>query len=189
MVEPGEENLSALFAELGQGAEPGALLPQLYGELRRLAAVQFEDERAGHTLQPTALVNEAWLRMNRSGVAIEGRGHFFRLAARVMRQILIDHARRRAASKRGGAGERISLCEALEGGAESEVDLLELEDALEELTRLGPEQARLVELRFYGGLSIDEAAEALAISRTRAVEQWRAAKAWLADELGHGDEA
>jgi RNA polymerase sigma factor (TIGR02999 family) len=188
-VEPRHANddLTRLLADFDAGEQRtlGALLPLVYGELRRLAAAQFAEERTGHTLQPTALVNEAWLRLaDQPGLVLESRAHFFRLAARVMRQVLIDHARARAAMKRGGANERLSLTEVLDPGTGPEVDLLDLEDALVELGRLSPEQARLVELRFFAGFSIDEAALALSISRTRAVEQWRAAKAWLADELG-----
>lgn len=178
-----------ILADFGSGdrSAAGALLPKVYDELRRLAAVHFSDERPDHTLQPTALVNEAYLRLaDQPGLKVTSRGHFFRLASKVMRQILIDHARARGAAKRGGGGEKITLSESIGRAAEPEVDLLALEDALAELAQLGPDQARLVELRFYGGLTIDEAADALGMSRTRAVEEWRAAKAWLAAEMGDG---
>lgn len=190
MNELNEPDVTRMLADFGSGdrSAMNALLPKVYDELRRLAATHFADERIGHTLQPTALVNEAYLRMaDQSGLKVTSRGHFFRLASKVMRQILIDHARARHAAKRGGAGEQITLSDFTDGSSGPDVDILALEEALERLARFSPDQARLVELRFYGGLTIDETADALGISRTLAVEEWRAAKAWLADELAAGE--
>ena len=161
------------------------LLPQLQQELRRLARHQMRDERAHHTLQPTALVNEAYVRLAEQHVVrFEDEGHFRRLAARAMRQILVDYARARHAAKRGGARTTIQLDEAMEvarpaGG----VDLLRLDDALDALAKLDERQSRVVELRFFGGLSIPETAEALGVSRATVENDWRTAKLWLRREL------
>ncbi len=180
-------SVTRILADFGSGdAAARELLPLVYDELRRLAASHFEDERVGHTLQPTALVNEAFLRMaGDNGIKVADRAHFFRLASKIMRQILVDHARRKNAVKRGGEGERITLDDSFPGPVNrSDVDLLALEEALERLATFSPDKARLVELRFFGGLSIEEAADALDISRTQASREWRTARAWLADELG-----
>lgn len=179
-------SVTRILADFGSGdAAARELLPLVYDELRRLAASHFEDERVGHTLQPTALVNEAYLRMaSDAGIKVENRAHFFRLASKVMRQILVDHARGKEALKRGGAGERITLDDSFPGPSGPDVDLLDLEESLERLAAFSPDKARLVELRFFGGLSIEEAADALNISRTQATREWRMARAWLAEELG-----
>lgn len=163
------------------------LLPHVYEELRRLAATHFADERIDHTLQPTALVNEAYLQMARErSLRISNRAHFFRLASKVMRQILVDHARAKAALKRGGDGQRVTIDDSFEAGAGSDIDVLALEEALDRLASFSATKARLVELRFFAGLTIEEAAEALEISRTQATREWRTARAWLADELKQG---
>lgn len=163
------------------------LLPHAYEELRRLASTHFADERGDHTLQPTALVNEAFLRLaSDTSIRVSSRGHFFRLASKVMRQILVDHARSKLAQKRGGQAERITISGLASGetvGALEYCDLLGLEEALQRLAKLSGEKARLVELRYFGGLTIEEAADALGISRTQASRDWRMARAWLADEL------
>lgn len=162
-----------------------SLLPRLQQELRRLARHQMRDERAHHTLQPTALVNEAYVRLaEQNVVSFEDEGHLRRLAARVMRQVLVDYARARHAEKRGGGRTAIQLDEAMEvarpvGG----VDLLHLDDALDELAKLDERQSRVVELRFFGGLSIPETAEALGVSRATVENDWRIAKLWLRREL------
>lgn len=180
------DSVTRILADLGaaQGVAR-ELLPVVYDELRRLAASHFADERANHTLQPTALVNEAFLRIAGDGsVRIEGRAHFFRLASKVMRQVLIDHARAKTAQRRGGSAQTITLASDIEAPGSSAIDLLALEEALESLSALSPQKARLVELRFFGGLSIEEAADAIDMSRTQATREWRTARAWLADELG-----
>ncbi len=189
MQQLGNSDVTRILADFGSDDSTAkALLPLVYDELRRLAAMHFEDERASHTLQPTALVNEAFIQMAKdSALKVTGRGHFFRLASKVMRQILVDHARAKNALKRGGGGERITLDDSFPGAEGPNVDLLALEEALAKLAALSPAKARLVELRFFGGLSIEEAADALDISRTQATREWRTARAWLADELGKGD--
>ncbi len=184
-------SVTRILTDFGSGEVAARqLLPLVYDELRRLAASHFESERVGHTLQPTALVNEAYLRMaSDAGLKIANRAHFFRLASKVMRQILVDHARSKEALKRGGAGERITLDDSFPGPSGPAVDLLDLDESLERLAAFSPDKARLVELRFFGGLSIEEAADALNISRTQATREWRMARAWLAEELGRGANA
>jgi len=158
-------------------------LGEVYDELRALAAGYLGRERAGHTLQPTALVHEAFLRLARQD---PGRwndsGHFCALAAGVMRRVLVDHARRRQTSKRGGAPERVTLAGIASPG-EEELDLLSLDDALRELANLSPRQAQVVELRFFGGLTLDEAAQHLEVARSTAAADWKMARAWLNHRL------
>lgn len=179
-------SITRLLADLGQSNDAAMqeLIPRVYDELRRLASTHLREDRAGHTLQPTALVNEAYVRLAESPADdIRGRVHFFRLASKVMRQVLVDHARARAAAKRGGGAHRITLDGALLQAPEGGVDLLMMEEAITRLEALDERMARLVELRFFGGLLEAEAAEALDISRTQASRIWRTARAWLASEL------
>ena len=160
------------------------LLPLVYDELRRLAASYLRRERPGQTLQPTALVHEAYLRLMKDRPdRWQNRAHFCAIAAHSMRQILIERARARGAQKRGGAQPRVTLDEALVPGQAPSVDLVALDEALERLERLDPEQARLVELRFFGGLTIEETAEAMDISPATVKRHWTVARAWLAREL------
>lgn len=199
VAEPDEKSVTEMLSgfRAGDQAAVRALLPRVYEELRRLAAVHFADERPGHTLQPTALVNEAYLRLAESPAVVTSRSHFFRLASKVMRQILLDHARAKNAVKRvggehGGAkgASRVTMDWWGIGGevgeSASAIDILALDDALERLAKLSPEKAKLVELRFFGGMQIEEAADVLEISRTQATREWRTARAWLADELSRG---
>jgi len=164
------------------------LLPRVYDELRALADSYMRRERAGHTLQPTALVHEAFLRMLRLPPgSVQNRVHFFALAAQAMRRILADHARRHRAAKRGGSAVRVPL-ELVEGGAPAaaageDVAADDLDAALEDLAKLDPRQARVVELRFFGGLSIEETAEVLAVSTATVKRDWLVARAWLHREL------
>jgi RNA polymerase sigma factor (TIGR02999 family) len=164
-----------------------SLLPIVYQELRRLAASYLRRERPGQTLQPTALVHEAYLRLMKDRPdRWQNRAHFCAIAAHSMRQILIERARARGAQKRGGAQPRITLDEALVAGdasAEPSVDLVALDLALERLQAIDPEQARLVELRFFGGLTVEETAEAMNISPATVKRHWTVARAWLAREL------
>jgi RNA polymerase sigma factor (TIGR02999 family) len=154
-----------------------------YEELRRLAASVRRDDPAA-TLTPTDLVNEAWLKLRNSPrLAQTSRLHFKRVAARAMRQVLIEAARRRKAGKRGGGVAMVTFDEAIDGAADSAEDLLALDDALEELARLHPRQATLVESRFFGGLEMIEIAELLQVSEATVLRDWRAARAWLAREL------
>lgn len=160
------------------------LLPIVYQELRRLAASYLRRERPGQTLQPTALVHEAYLRLMKDRPdRWQNRAHFCAIAAHSMRQILIERARARGAQKRGGAQPRVTLDEALVAGGEQSFDLLAIDEALERLAAIDPEQARLVELRFFGGLTVEETAEAMNISPATVKRHWAIARAWLAREL------
>jgi RNA polymerase sigma-70 factor, ECF subfamily len=170
-----------------QGDRPSleALMPLVYAELRRLAAHYLRGERAGQTLQPTALVHEAYLKLLKDRPERwQNRAHFCAIAAHAMRQILIERARARDALKRGGGQPRVTFDESLPAKtAEPPVDVIALDAALERLAALDPGQARIVELRFFGGLSIEEAAEAMGISPATVKRHWALARAWLAKEL------
>ena len=161
-----------------------SLLPVVYQELRRLAASYIRREHPGQTLQPTALVHEAYLRLMKDKPGRwKNRAHFCAIAAHSMRQILIERARARGAQKRGGARHRVTLDDALVAGGERSIDLVALDEALERLAAFDPEQARLVELRFFGGLTVEETAEAMNISPATVKRHWAVACAWLAREL------
>ena len=165
-----------------------SLLPIVYQELRRLAASYLRREKPGQTLQPTALVHEAYLRLMKDRPERwQNRAHFCAIAAHSMRQILIERARARGAQKRGGAQPRVTLDEALVAGGERSFDLVALDEALERLAKLDPDQARLVELRFFGGLTIEETAEAMDTSPATVKRHWTVARAWLARELEGGE--
>jgi RNA polymerase sigma-70 factor (ECF subfamily) len=161
-----------------------ALLPLVYDELHRQAARYLRRERVGHTLQTTALINEAYLKLiDQRDVNWQNRAHFFGIAAQAMRRILVDYARQRQSEKRGG-GENLPLEEiALAISAERSVDLVALDEALTQLAKLDERQSRIVELRYFGGLSIEETAETLHISPATVKNDWRTAKAWLYSEL------
>ena len=161
------------------------LLPVVYAELRRIAARQLRRERDGHTLQPTALVHEAYLRLvEQRSVSWESRSHFFGVAAQVMRRVLVDHARRQGAKKRTAGAQRVPLEDAAETAAVDEIPVLLLDHALRRLEKLDPGLAQIVELRAFGGLTIEQAAHVLNVSPTTAKRDWRTAKAWLTNELG-----
>jgi RNA polymerase sigma factor (TIGR02999 family) len=161
-----------------------SLLPLVYKELRRLAAGYLRREKPGQTLQPTALVHEAYLRLMKDRPdRWQNRAHFCAIAAHSMRQILIERARARGAAKRGGARHRVTLDDAFAAGENRSIDLLALDEALERLATMDPEQARLVELRFFGGLTVEETAEAMDISPATVKRHWTIAKAWLTREL------
>jgi RNA polymerase sigma factor (TIGR02999 family) len=165
------------------------MLPLVYDELHRLASSYLSRERPDHTLQPTALVHEAFLRLiNQREVDWRNRAQFLGVAAGLMRRILVNHARDRAAAKRGGERERVSLSlvEVPSGGPD--VDLIALEDALERLAALDERKAKVVELRFFGGLSVEEVAEVLGVSRATVEREWSFARAWLYDALEGGGE-
>lgn len=172
------------------GGDPSALeelVPLVHGELRRLARRAMARERGGHTLQTSALVNEAYLRLvDLSRVRWQDRAHFFAMSARLMRRILVDHARSRASRKRGGGARKVSFDEALVVSKEREADLVALDDALHALASVDPRKSQVVELRFFGGLGVDEAAEALHVSPETVARDWRLAKVWLLRELGGG---
>ncbi|MCC6361131.1 MAG: sigma-70 family RNA polymerase sigma factor [Phycisphaerales bacterium] len=168
------------------GDRPSAaaeLLPIVYEELRRLAATFFSDQRSGHTLQPTALVHEAYLKLVDQTIAWSNRRQFFVVAAAAMRSILIDHARNRGRLKRGGDRERIVLADDPAAPADDALPIESIDQALRRLAELDERKARLVELRFFGGLTLDEAADVLGLARSTASEDWRIARAWLYNEL------
>jgi RNA polymerase sigma-70 factor (ECF subfamily) len=179
-------NPTALLLAWNRG-EPDALdalLPLVYEELRRLAGHYMKRERSGHTLQATALVNEAYLRLIEvRQVRWQNRAHFFAMAARLMRRILVDAARSRGYEKRGGGASMLSLDEALVVPAEPGADLVALDDALTALAAVDSRKSQVVEMRFFGGLSLDETAEALHISRDTVKRDWKMAKLWLLREL------
>jgi RNA polymerase sigma factor (TIGR02999 family) len=162
-----------------------ALTPLVYDELRRMARRYLQRERMGHTLQSTALVNEAFLKLIDQQVSWQNRAHFFGMAAQFMRRILVDHARGRHAAKRGGeAACKLTLDEGIAIASQRDVDVIALDGALERLASLDPQQARIVELRFFAGLSIEETAEVLDISPATVKRDWAMARAWLFRELG-----
>lgn len=159
------------------------LLPLVYTELRKLAERYLHRERPDHTLQATALVHEAYIRLIDQDVSWQNRAHFFGVAAEMMRRILIDHARKHQAAKRGSGGIKISLDDALELTDERATELVALDDALKALAEFDPQKSRIVELRFFGGLSIEETAEVLGIGTATVIRQWKMAKAWLYQEV------
>jgi RNA polymerase sigma factor (TIGR02999 family) len=159
------------------------LLPLVYDELRRLARSYLQRERPGHTLQSTALVNEAYLRLVDQNVSWQNRAHFFGIAAQMMRRILVDHARARDAAKRGAGDFKVTLDEDIAVSGARDVDVIALDIALDNLAELDPQQGRIVELRFFAGLSIEETSEVLSISPATVKRDWAMAKAWLAREM------
>lgn len=167
-------------AQKGDKASLDQLLPLVYQELRRVAANQLQQERGNHTLQPTALVHEAYLRLlEQREVDWRNRTHFFSIAAEMMRRILVNYAIQRKAQKRGDGATHISLEDASSYGEQDDLDVISLNDALERLARFDPDQARIVELRFFGGLTIEEVAEVLDVSPSLVKREWRMAKSWL----------
>jgi RNA polymerase sigma-70 factor, ECF subfamily len=164
----------------GDGTAPEKLLPLVYEELRRLARSYLQNERRDHTLQPTALVHEAYIRLvDWKNVSWQNRAHFFAVAAQVMRKILVDYARQKRAQKRGGGDTVLELDETVSFSSKREIDLILLNEALEDLAKLDPVQEKIIELRFFGGLTIEETAHALKISPATVKREWTAAKAWL----------
>jgi RNA polymerase sigma-70 factor, ECF subfamily len=182
-------DVTALLIEWRQG-DTGALerlVPLVYAELRKVAGAQLRRERAGHSLQATALVHEVYLRLvNVNRMTLESRAHFMAVAARLMRQILVDHARRRLTGKRGGRATMVSLdgvSPAVNPVGPTNIDVLALDEALGELASFDAQQCRIVEMRFFAGLTIDEAAHALGISTATVEREWAVAKAWLYQQL------
>jgi RNA polymerase sigma factor (TIGR02999 family) len=174
----------------GDPAAVNSLLPLVYNELRRLAASHLQRERPGHTLQATALVHEAWLRLvDQTRVEWQNRAHFFGVAARMMRRILVDHARAHAAGKRGGGVIHVSLDNSLEISSERHAELIAVDEALSALAEFDPLKSRIVELRFFGGLSVEEVATVLNSSTATVNRHWRMARAWLYTHITGGPEA
>jgi RNA polymerase sigma factor (TIGR02999 family) len=184
-----QKSISRLLAAWGQG-QPSALdklIPRVYAELRRLARYHLANERPGHTLQATALVNEAYLRLvSAKNNEFQDRVHFFAVAARLMRQILIDHARGNRRLKRGGVRERVDLDTVAIVTTEPCDDLIALDEALTELSATDERKARVVELRFFGGLDVPETAVSLGVSENTVIRDWAMAKAWLTRRLRRG---
>lgn len=183
---PNQSSVTDLLVRAGEGdhAVLDELLPLVYDELRRLARVQLGAERAVHTLQPTALVHEAYFRLvGQRNVDWRNRAQFLGIAAEMMRRILINHAQARRAEKRGGGATRVALDETVSFFEERDVDLIALDDALGALAAVDPRGARVVELRFFGGLGIEETAEVLGVAPATVKRDWSVAKAWLRREL------
>ena len=161
-----------------------ALMPIVYDELRRQASRYLRRERVGHTLQTTALIHEAYLKLiDQHDVNWQNRAHFFAIAAQAMRRILVDYAKTRNREKRGGIGEKVTLDDGMVVSGEKSVDLVALDECLSRLARFDERQARIVELRYFGGLTIEETAEALHVSPATVKSDWRSAKAWLYQEI------
>lgn len=181
------EGVTQLLVEWGNGDQAALdkLMPLVYSELRRLANNYLRRERGNHTLQPTALVNEAYLKLvDQRNARWQNRAQFFGVAAQLMRRILVDHARLHQAQKRGGSDqERLSLTNVEQMSAKPDIDLLALHEALNELAELDPQQSRIVELKFFGGLSIEETAEVLGIGHATVERDWKMARAWLRNKL------
>ena len=180
------KEITRLLEEVGRGERSALdeLWPVVYDELRRLARSLLRGERADHTLQPTALVHEAWVRLIGSEpVTWENRRQFFGVAASAMRRVLVDHARRRLADKRGGGAVKLSLSHADRVAAGTDPDVLALDDALNRLSQIDPDKSRLVELRFFAGLTVEETARVLGQSMRTVERDWTFAKTWLAREL------
>jgi RNA polymerase sigma factor (TIGR02999 family) len=179
-----------LTADSGEAASLDVLVDLLYGELREMAHRQLAREPAGHTLQTTALVHEAWVRLAAgSEVGRRGRTYFFAAAARAMRQVLVDHARRRGAGKRGHGEAAVALDDVQIAAVDSfAAELIDLDVALEKLAKLEPRHARVVECRYFGGLSVEETAEALGVSPRTVKSDWALARAWLYEAVGGRDD-
>lgn len=183
--DPPRPDLAALLAQWRAGDRDALeqLVPMVYDELRDLADSFLRRERDSHTLQPTALAHEAFLRLLGQHATWQSRAHLFGVAAELMRRILVDHARRKRAAKRGGPAGVLQLDDTIDFGETRGVDVIALDDALQALERLDPQQSRIIELRFFTGLSLEETAEALGVSASTVKREWRSARAWLSREL------
>jgi RNA polymerase sigma-70 factor (ECF subfamily) len=184
--------VTALLTQLSKGNQEAAdkLIPLVYKELHRLAEAYMRRERVDHTLQPTALVHEAFIKLvQHHSIDWQSRAHFFGIAAQVMRRVLVDHARGHLRQKRGGVQRRVAMDETLVFAPEQSEELLQLDEALERLAELDPRQGKIVELRFFGGLTVEQTADLLGISPKTVKRDWSMAKAWLHGELkaSHGD--
>lgn len=189
MSQESTHDITRMLIELTDGNTEvvNSILPHIYDELRRLAGSYLRRERADHTLQPTALVHEAYMKLiDQKKVKWQNRAHFFGIAAQVMRRILLDHARKHKADKRGGEAEKLPLEEEiLVVSHEKSNELIALDDALDALAAIDPQKAKIVELRYFGGLSIEETAEVMGVSVPTINRQWRTAKAWLYGQIAN----
>ena len=179
--------ITQLLSKWGEGDKSALnqLVPFVYEELHRRAGQYLRRERSDHTLQATALINEAYLRLvDQKQVDWKNRSHFFGVAAQSMRRILVDHALKHLAAKRGQGTRALSLDEAIQVGAQRAPDLVNLDEALKLLEKIDPQQSRIVELRFFGGLSIEETAQALGLSPASVKREWRVARIWLYNQIG-----
>jgi RNA polymerase sigma factor (TIGR02999 family) len=184
-----QQEITRLLADWGRGdrAALEQLTPLVHAELRRIAQRQMKREQPGHTLQPTALVSEVFLRLaGQAPYQWQDRAHFFAVCARMMRNILVDHARANARDKRGGGAVHVSLSEAATLAAGRSPDLIALSDALERLEALDPQKGRIIDLRFFAGLTLEETADVLGISQTTVRREWRRSKAWLFRAMSAG---
>ncbi|MHC4093822.1 MAG: sigma-70 family RNA polymerase sigma factor [Planctomycetota bacterium] len=175
-----------ILVDLGNGDRSAAkrLMPLVYDELRGLAQRCMQQERAAHTFQATALVHEAYIRLiDQSRVDWKGRAHFFSVAAEMIRRVLVDHARQHHAAKRGGGARKVSLTDSVGALEDPEIDLIALDEVLQELGRLNERHGKVVELRFFGGLSVEETAHVLEVSPQTVRSDWRMARAWLRQRL------
>lgn len=185
-ITPSPQEVTQLLIAWGNGDESALdqLMPLVYEELHRLAHRHISKERPGHTLQTSALINEAFIRLvDQKEVRWQNRAHFFGIAAQMMRRILVDYARSRGYAKRGGRACRVSLTEGLIASAKRSANVIDLDEALQNLATLDPRKSQVVELRFFGGLSIEETAEVLAVSQGTVMRDWTLAKAWLRREM------
>lgn len=179
-------NVTRLLKDAQSGDESALneLFPLIYDELRKLAGIRMNSERANHTLQPTALVHEVYMRLiDQHSVDWQNRAHFFGLASEMMRRILVTHAVAKKTNKRGGEFVHLELDEAISFAGENEIDFIDLDEALNELEKFAPRQAKVVEMRFFGGLTNEEVAEFLKLDERTIKRDWRTAKAWLFEKL------
>ncbi len=189
MSQTSTQDLTQMLIQLSEGKTQVVddILPLIYDELRRLAGNYLRRERSDHTLQPTALVHEAYLKLvDQTQVKWQNRAHFFGIAANIMRRILVDYARQHRADKRGGAAEKLPLEEEILIVSEGKsAELLALDEALENLSKIDSQKSKIVELRYFGGLSVEETAEVLGVSEVTVKRHWRMAKAWLYGQLSN----
>lgn len=183
------QNITQLLVDWSNGDQAALekLIPMVEGELRRLARHYMHQERPGHTLQTTALVNEAYIRLiDQKRVRWQNKAHFLGIAAQIMRRILLDHAKTRHRAKRGGSARQVSLSEVAALSTEESEELIALDDALKKLAKVDDRKSQVIELRYFGGLTVEETAEFLKVSPVTVERDWSLAKAWLRREIGKG---
>ena len=189
MIAPPRQQVTQILTDWGEGGPQVAarLMPLVYDELRQMARRYLQRERSDHTLQATGLVHEAYLRLvDQTAASWENRAHFLAIAAQQMRRILVDHARRRGTGKRGGEWCKVEFDEAVAPAVSRSLDVIALDDALQDLMKLNPQHSRIVELRFFGGMTIEEVAEVLELSPRTVQREWRMARAWLRRQIFGG---